>query len=158
MQRLIILHIGAALALLAHATAARPEQVHVSVHGEKARSLVFFWTTSRRSKESCVDYRYKQWNQDFRASKCADGDRQFRHGARSYDSPWMHEVTVDLLPLDTTISYRVGDGDGDWSQFFNIRTRPRDPDADVNFLAVGDQVCGCPVIFYSNRMHSMVPA
>ena len=146
MPRAILL-IGAALTLLAHATAARPEQLHVSVHGDNARSLVFFWTTSRRTEESCVEYRYKQWNRDVRSSKCADRDRQFRHGSRGYDSPWMHEVTVDLLPFDTTISYRVGDGDGDWSQFFSIRTRPKDPDADVTFLAVGDQVRACSVAY-----------
>mmetsp|Transcript_11870 Transcript_11870/g.33483 ORF Transcript_11870/g.33483 Transcript_11870/m.33483 type:complete len:754 (+) Transcript_11870:189-2450(+) len=131
----LVLSIVVALALVASG-ACKPEQLHVSVHRQK-NTLLFFWATSKRTDESCVKFstdKSNLWQQS-----CQDGDKQFRHGYRSYDSPWLHEMEVYGFWCGKKYFYRVGGKDGGWSDLFSFVTRPCEPDADIRFVSVGDQ-------------------
>ena len=127
--------------LLASVVHGDPEQVHVGVHQQK-HTLVFFWATERRTEQSCV--KYGTASERLIYQSCQGEDKQFRHGYGRYDSPWLHEINVYGFWGDKRYFYRVGDNSGGWSREFSFVTRPKDPDGEVRFVAVGDQVTIAP--------------
>lgn len=138
--------VALAVALLGHDHGAegrpegRPEQVHASVH-QDASKMILVWTTPDYTNESCVQYGLRKEVIGFR--DCQQGPlTQFRHSHGRYDSPWIHEVTIRRLRPGKEYFYRVGGGGAGWSKTYSFVTRPDNPDDDVTFVALGDQVGG----------------
>lgn len=111
--------------------AARPSQVHVSVHDDEDK-LIFWWTTESQTAKSCVKI-----DGDV---TCRSKGEQFQSKAGRYTSPWMHEVEVSGLRTGNMYAYQVGSYDDGWSSTYEVRTRPSDPDDKISFVMLGDQV------------------
>jgi 3',5'-cyclic AMP phosphodiesterase CpdA len=117
-----------------------PDRIVVTFAGDPARTLAISWRTDTSAE--IVQAQIAKATPDARFDVGAD---KVAVAAQMFDVPQnaglprvhYHSALFTGLQPDTLHAYRVGGGDGKWSEWFQVRTAPA-TSAPITFLYLGD--------------------
>jgi hypothetical protein len=114
-----------------------PQYVHLGVPGDPTTTMAVLWRTN--DNETLATQ--VQYGLNGKTDQTAHGFT-FVYDTGTGGSVRMHETHLCGLAPDTEYTYRAGGidagGKETWSQTYTFRTAPKDPNAELLFLVIGD--------------------